>query len=115
MSLPSLNMPRDNFGEPVPVLRPRADGAKQGTAGVTSSVIGPFSAGVRVISIWAASDIRYQTGAVGVVAAITSHKLAAGERHTISLGGAGDVHTHIAIIRDATGASDVTVEVSEME
>lgn len=112
MTLQKTNLPRDNFGFPIPVLRPKAGGSRQGVAGAASSRVGPFTGTVRVISIWAAGDIRYQTGDAAVVATATSHKLAAGERHTISLGG-DDVHTHLAILRD--GGTDVTVEVSELE
>ena len=104
-------MPLDNLGHPVPALRARPSSAKQGTAGVASSVIGPFSAGTQVIEIYAASAIRYETGVAGVEASATSHFLDAGERLVRSLGDGPD--THLAIIR--VGTEDVPVEVSEME
>lgn len=113
MALQKLTLPNDDFGRAVPVLRPRAGGARQGTASAASSIIGPFAGSVRVISIYAAGDIRYQTGGAAVEATAASHKLAAGERHVISLGTRGDVHTHLAIIR--AGAADVAVDVSELE
>ncbi|MFZ2470192.1 MAG: hypothetical protein WAW54_17525 [Parvibaculum sedimenti] len=106
-------MPRDGNNHSIPVLRPRAGGAWQGNAVAATSRVGPFTEGTRVISIWAINDVRFQTGDGTVVASATSHKLGAGERLTISLGGGDDLHTHIAVIRD--GGVDTAVEVSEME
>lgn len=105
-------LPRDRNERSIQTLRPRAGGAHQGTAGAVSTRLGPFDADTVVISIWAASPIRYQTGGATVTAAADDHYLDTRERHTVSLGG-DDRHSHLAILRE--GAEDVTVEVSELE
>ena len=99
----------DTNGNPVPALR--AGAARKGTAGATSTRIGPFTDGILIIEIYAAGDIRYQTGDANVTADGNSHFLAAGERIIRSLG--IGPHTHLAIVR--AGASDTAVEISELE
>ncbi|MDP3327220.1 hypothetical protein [Parvibaculum sp.] len=108
---PKPMMPRDSYNAPIPALRARNGGAKKGTAGSSSTRIGPFESGTAVISIYAPADIRYEVGGDSIVAVLaTSHLLAAGERLVVAL---RPTDTHIAIIR--VGDADVAVDVSELE
>ncbi|MBX3504371.1 MAG: hypothetical protein KF895_02745 [Parvibaculum sp.] len=111
MTTRKLKMPLDNLSHPVPALRVRPGGAKQGVAAAATSTIGPFTPGTQVIEIYAGEAMRYETGDENVEASATSHFLDAGERLVRSLGDGPD--THLAIIR--VGTEDVPVEVSELE
>ncbi|MBI1262962.1 MAG: hypothetical protein GC184_14690 [Rhizobiales bacterium] len=109
-------MPRDQNNNAVPVLRARDGGARKSTtAGAGAVLIGPFGAGTLAIEIACrTAALRYQTGDGTVVADANGHFIEVGERLVRSLGANDtDRHTHISIIR--VGATDGTLEVTELE
>lgn len=105
-------LPTDRDDRPIQALRPAA--AHQGTAGDSSTRIGPFADDTVVISVYARGAIRYKLGDATVEAAATDHYGGEDERLILSLGSRkGGRHDYLAILRD--GSSDVDVEVSELD
>jgi len=108
-------MPRDQHDNPIPALTPKV-AQKLATAGAAAVLSVPFEDGTEVIAIYCRNAaLRYQLGDAGAEANAGSHFIDVGERLTFAVGSreTGGLHTHISIIRD--GATDGTLEISEME
>lgn len=110
----STLLPRDDDNQPIPVLRPKYEGAAHLSAGqVSVRTAGPFDPTTRVIRLYATGSVTFQTGDSGVVATAVSHYLPAGTIDFVSLGNAKQRrHTHLAILA-VDGNADVYI--SELE
>lgn len=107
-------VPRDDDNRPIPVLRPKTNGARYLQAGATSvRTTSPFAPTTRVVRLYATGSVTVQTGGDGVVATAGSHFLPAGTIDFVSLGNAKqDRHTHLAV-RSVDGTAEVYL--SELE
>jgi len=109
----SAHMPRDIDNHPIPLLRLRPGGAHRLAVGAVSGRIGPFGAGVQVISLYADGPVHLATGDGTVMADSDSHFLPAGQMLDLALGGPKvALHTHLAAVR---AAGDCTLHISEKE
>lgn len=116
---------KDDFGIPIPVLRPAVGSGKAQTiAVIATSARNSVALTASVISVYASGPCFVAIGDVTVAATTSDHYIAAGERRDISMvsGDAprgqilnappGSVHTHIAAIRSG---ADCTLYISELE
>jgi len=111
-------LPIDDRGNAIQVLRPRLGGS-QNVAAVTSSstAIGTLiQTGTDVLTLWATDNVFYQTGTSNTDVDSSGHYLPQFERVQISLGlsygNINEAHNNVSFLAESSAC---TVYVSELE
>jgi hypothetical protein len=106
-------LPRDDDNAPIPAMTLKAGGAHALAAGAASArTAQAFTAGTRVVSLFATEPVFVALGDSTVTASAADHFFPAGIYYDLSLGHAkGAMASHIAAIR--AGAEDATLYISE--
>lgn len=106
--------PRDDANQPIPVLSFRPGGAQTLFIDVTATRSTAFASSVRVISLYADKDCRFELGNAAVQANTNSHFLPAGVYIDVSLG-SDNVSSANARYLSVIGSGGGTLYISERE
>jgi hypothetical protein len=110
----STKLPKDNNGNPIPVLRFLQGGARNlATSASSARISTPFSAGTKVVGLYATQDVFLRFGDSSVTAGTSDHFLPAGLYYDVAIGVDDEAHyTHLAAIRVSASG---TLYISEKE